>query len=351
MPKKRDGPETKKSRKSSSASKDAASSSPMGSDILPPPTPAASHLVASNPFDDTVPSNPMKMHNYPNQPMMRMSPAFPPWGPGPRSVMRPQYSAPGGPNWGTNMHSNPNMGPVPGYNPNMPSNGYGHYSGPGLPTMRGSTRIPLGNVRPGVGPMGSPDGDPMLHDPSMGPNHMVSSGNQGHMLQNTGQMKALTRPTAQMSSPNIRKTSTSSNKHLGDSKSPKASDSSMTKQRKKNEKKLSQENKSKSSENERPIGNDSAANNAPHAIPPKELPQTCPQCSKNIDYPVEDAIRCLASCNKWYHRTCVGLTENAYKFLKMEELAIWACDVCLRSKEIQSIRPRVPVVDGQIVNA
>ena len=355
MPKKRDGPETKKSRKSSSASKDP-SSSPMGSsDILPPPTPAASHLVATNPFDDTVPSNSMKMmHNFPNQPMMRigrgMGPGFPSWGQDPRSAMRPQYTGPGGPAWGSNMHGNPNMAPIPGYNPSMPHNGYGHYPGPGLSSSyRGTSRMAISSLRPGMGPMGSPDGDMMMHDPSaMGPGHLVSSGNQGHMLQNTGQMKVLTRPTSQMPSPNIRKSSTSSNKLFGDSKSPKSSDTALTK-RKKAEKKLNQESKSKSSENEKlNSGNDCGI--PPHAILLKES-QLCQHCSKNIDHTVEDTIRCLASCNKWFHRTCVGLTEHAFSLLKSEELAIWVCDGCLHAKEIQSIRPRVPLIDGQVASA
>ena len=354
MPKKRDGPDAKKTRKSSSTSKDAHSNSPLeGPDILPPPTPSASHLVASNPFDDTVPSNPIKMmHNFPNQPMMRMGgsigPSFPGWGPGPRGGMRPQFGAPGAPNWNPNIHGNANMGPgpLPGYNPNMGSNGYGHFHGPG--PFRGSSRMPM-NIRPGMGPMGSPEGDGMMHDPAMGPNHMVSSGNQGHMLQNTGQMKALTRPPSQLS-PRIRKGSASSSKNVNESKSPKA-ESSLAKQRKKAEKKLSQDNKSKNIDHDRlSSSNGGDANVPPHAIPPKE-PQTCSQCSKNIDYTQEDAIRCLASCNKWYHRTCVGLTEAAYNCLKSEELAIWACDTCLQLKEIQSVRSRVPIRDGQLITA
>ena len=348
MPKKRDGPDSKKARKSSAASKDP-SASPMGNaDIVPPPTPSATHLVASNPFDDTVPSNSVKvMNNFSNQPMMRMGgPAFPGWGPGPRGGIRPPYGNPGASNWSGNLHGNPNMGQMPGYTHSLPSNGFGHFHGPGMPGYRGSSRMSLNNIRPGMGHLGSSDMDGMMHESVMGPNHLVSSGNHGHMLQNTGQMKVLTRSGPQM--PLSRKASTSLSKNLGsESKSPKTSDSGA-KQRKKAEKKSNQENRTKSNENDRVNNNDSAV--APHSILPKE-PQNCKFCNKNIDYPCEDAIRCLASCNMWYHRVCVGLTPEAYNFLKSEEVAIWACDYCLKTKEIHSVRPRMPMVDGQIASA
>ena len=344
MPKKRDGTDSKK-RKSSSASKDATSSSISTIDILPPPTPSATHLVASNPFDDTSPSNSLKMmHNFSNQPMMRMNsnmgPGMPGWGSNHRSGMRPPYGNPGAPSWNPNIHGNPNIRPVPNYNPTMSSNGFGPYSGPGMPPFRAPPRMGMNNMRPGIGHIAPTECDSLMHEPSMGPNHLVSSGNQGHMLQNTGQMKALTRPNVQMSLPNIRKGSTSSTKSLiGDTKSPKASDS--LKQRKRSDKKSE---KSKNNGSEKGSNLDSVA---PHSIPPKDL-QTCKQCTRGIEYPSEDAIRCIASCNEWYHRTCVGLTPEAYNFLKTEECALWACDFCLQAQEIPSVITRPPLLDGQV---
>ncbi|XP_076800420.1 pygopus homolog 1-like [Clavelina lepadiformis] len=365
MPKKKDSSESKKSRKSSSASKDVTSSSPGVGDIVPPPNPAATHLVASNPFDDPPPR---MMTSFPNQSMMRMPGQSPGMGPGypgwnPRAGMRP-FNAGGAPSWGNPMATNNNIPSHPAYNQNIPNNGYGmnrpHYLGGPIP-FRGSNRMAVNNIRPGIGPLGSPGApENMMHDSTnMGPNHMVSSGNQGHMLQNTGQMKALTRPPAQLPSPNptsARKGSTSSNKNVsGESKSPKSLDGNV-KQRKKSEKKSSLEGKKSSSDSsdKQSLNStntlDSIVAVAPHSIPP-ELPQVCKSCRKEINYPTEDVVRCIASCNKWYHRTCVGLSESALKLLKMEELALWACDHCLQTKEIYSVKPRTTLLDTQLAAA
>uniref|UniRef100_H9GMN5 Pygopus family PHD finger 2 n=1 Tax=Anolis carolinensis TaxID=28377 RepID=H9GMN5_ANOCA len=51
----------------------------------------------------------------------------------------------------------------------------------------------------------------------------------------------------------------------------------------------------------------------------------------------QDAILCEASCQKWFHRECTGMTENAYGLLTTEASAVWACDFCLKTKEIQSV--------------
>lgn len=346
MPKKRDGTESKK-RKSSSASKDVSSSPTI--DILPPPTPSATHLVASNPFDDTAPSNPMKMvHNFPSQSMMRMGgnmgPGMPGWAPNPRSGIRTPYGNHGGPGWNPAIHGNPNIRSIPNFNPAMPNNGFNHYTNPGMPPFRGPPRMPMNNMRPGMGHLGPSDYDGLMHEPSMGPNHLVSSGNQGHMLQNTGQMKALTRSNVQMPSPNVRKGSSSSNKNLtGDTKSPKAADTVPIKQRKKSEKKSAEKSKNSNSEK----GNNVDPPVPPHSTPPKE-PQSCKMCSRVIDHLNEDAIRCIASCNVWYHRACVGITPEAYNLLKNEEFAVWACDSCLHAREIPSVFTRPLLSEGQV---
>lgn len=355
MPKKKETQESKKARKTSSTSKDTSTTSPNSGEIVPPPNPSATHLVASNPFDDP-PPNTMKVGPgfYPNQPMVRLQapsggmgspyPGFPP-----RTDIRGmRYSGPGGPGWNVPMHNN-GMNPHPGYhpnmhtNPNIPNNGYGINRppyGPGIQSYRGSPRMHMNSVRPGMGPLGSPGPDSVMMDnPNMGPG-MMSSGNHGHMLQNTGQMKALTRPPTQLPSPSTsgRKTSTSSSKTEG--KSPKSSEPS-TKSRKKSDKKPPQE--SKKTDTDKSSQDTGDHNVAPHSVPPV-LPQKCKSCSIEI-VTSDDAIRCLASCRQWYHRACVGLTEAAYTHLKSEELAIWACDVCLQSKEIFSVQSRHQLFD------
>ncbi|XP_063782205.1 pygopus homolog 1 [Pseudophryne corroboree] len=54
----------------------------------------------------------------------------------------------------------------------------------------------------------------------------------------------------------------------------------------------------------------------------------------------EDAIMCEVSCQKWFHRTCTGLTEVAYTLLTAEASAIWGCDSCMAKKDVQLVHTR-----------
>ncbi|XP_018413068.1 PREDICTED: pygopus homolog 1 [Nanorana parkeri] len=60
----------------------------------------------------------------------------------------------------------------------------------------------------------------------------------------------------------------------------------------------------------------------------------CGICSAEVNN-VADAIMCEASCQKWFHRTCTGMTEVAYALLRAETSAIWICDTCVAKKDIQ----------------
>ncbi|KAM9313262.1 pygopus homolog 1 [Gastrophryne carolinensis] len=62
----------------------------------------------------------------------------------------------------------------------------------------------------------------------------------------------------------------------------------------------------------------------------------CGICSVEVNN-IEDAIVCEASCQKWFHRTCTGMTEMAYALLKAEASAIWCCDTCMMKKDIQLV--------------
>ena len=368
MPKKKESQDAKKTRKSTS--KDTSVTSPGAGEIVLPPNPTATHLVASNPFDDP-PPNVMKVaptgYPYAGQSMVRLPPnggmgSYPGWNRPELRGMRPPYSNPGGPGWSMPVHGSSGMNPPHpmyshvGPSHSMPNNGYAmnrpHYAVPGMAPYRGSPRMFMGNPRQAMGPLGSPTPESMMMEsPGIGSNHdmgftnMASSGNQGHMLQNTGQMmKALTRPPAQQASPTAtaaRKSSTSSSKTT-EGKSPKSGEPS-TKARKKSEKK-SQESKAKAEAEKAPSASSCDFSVPPHSILPV-LPQVCKGCSTNITSANEEVIRCLASCKNWYHRTCVGLSDIAYKHLKTEELAVWACDSCLQTKEIFSVQPRTPFLE------
>lgn len=64
----------------------------------------------------------------------------------------------------------------------------------------------------------------------------------------------------------------------------------------------------------------------------------CGTCHKEIGD--ADAIHCRSYCNFWFHRTCVGLVESAYRLLTTEPLAEWVCDKCVREKKIPLVRVR-----------
>uniref|UniRef100_A0A8C8RH25 Pygopus family PHD finger 1 n=1 Tax=Pelusios castaneus TaxID=367368 RepID=A0A8C8RH25_9SAUR len=54
----------------------------------------------------------------------------------------------------------------------------------------------------------------------------------------------------------------------------------------------------------------------------------------------QDAILCEASCQKWFHRICTGMTESAYGLLTAEASAVWGCDTCMAEKDVQLMRTR-----------
>ncbi|XP_028678634.1 pygopus homolog 1 [Erpetoichthys calabaricus] len=54
----------------------------------------------------------------------------------------------------------------------------------------------------------------------------------------------------------------------------------------------------------------------------------------------QEAILCEASCQKWFHRVCTGMTETAYNLLTAEASAVWACDTCMENKELQLLRSK-----------
>ncbi|KAG8440453.1 hypothetical protein GDO86_006271 [Hymenochirus boettgeri] len=61
---------------------------------------------------------------------------------------------------------------------------------------------------------------------------------------------------------------------------------------------------------------------------------SCGICSIEVRN-FQDALMCEASCQKWFHRSCTGMTEFAYALLNAESSAIWGCDSCLAKKDIQ----------------
>lgn len=74
----------------------------------------------------------------------------------------------------------------------------------------------------------------------------------------------------------------------------------------------------------------------------------CGMCMAEV-HDDQDAILCEASCQRWFHRDCTGLTEPAYGMLTTESAAVWACDLCIKTKDIQAVFVRQGL--GQLVAA
>ncbi|ERE76615.1 protogenin [Cricetulus griseus] len=75
----------------------------------------------------------------------------------------------------------------------------------------------------------------------------------------------------------------------------------------------------------------------------------CGICTNEVNDD-QDAILCEASCQKWFHRICTGMTETAYGLLTAEASAVWGCDTCMADKDVQLMRTREafgpPAVSG-----
>lgn len=54
----------------------------------------------------------------------------------------------------------------------------------------------------------------------------------------------------------------------------------------------------------------------------------------------QEAILCEASCQKWFHRVCTGMTETAYNLLTAETAAVWGCDNCMEEKGARLLKTR-----------
>lgn len=65
----------------------------------------------------------------------------------------------------------------------------------------------------------------------------------------------------------------------------------------------------------------------------------CGICTNEVNDD-QDAILCEASCRKWFHRICTGMTEAAYGLLTAEASAVWGCDTCVADDDVQLRRTR-----------
>lgn len=64
----------------------------------------------------------------------------------------------------------------------------------------------------------------------------------------------------------------------------------------------------------------------------------CGACRREAQADIEDVIKCESGCNFWFHRTCVGLTHEAYVFLRKEPFVEWVCENCFHHRGIPPIK-------------
>ncbi|XP_072838043.2 pygopus homolog 1 [Pogona vitticeps] len=86
-----------------------------------------------------------------------------------------------------------------------------------------------------------------------------------------------------------------------------------------------------------------------HGHPSSEPVYPCGICTHEVNDD-QDAILCEASCQKWFHRICTGMTESAYGLLTAEASAVWGCDTCMADKDVQLMRTR-ETVGPPVLNA
>lgn len=82
----------------------------------------------------------------------------------------------------------------------------------------------------------------------------------------------------------------------------------------------------------RPASNKAGKRNRVSGSAPSEPLYPCGICLREVNDD-QEAILCEASCQKWFHRMCTGMTETAYNLLTAETDAVWGCDACMDQEE------------------
>ncbi|XP_078503669.1 pygopus homolog 2 isoform X1 [Lissotriton helveticus] len=340
------------------------------SEFAPPPTPMVDHLVASNPFEDDFGppkvgtgsgapflNNPAMFGNFRMQGGMP-SQVPPGYGGGPQSMRRqPPPFPPNQMGPGFNMPQNPNY--VQQGNISFSNQPFNQVMGPSFSPPAGQMmQGPVGGFGPIMSPtMGQPprgDMGPSLNTPG-GPNMMQRFGGPGNpfgpspmqrpnLPQNNSPFAGADQSFSDRGEDNGKNLNPPANafnqeQHVG---SPAAVNG--------NQSNFAPNSGSRNSGT--PEVNSLPPTSKPPGTsghqPPPGLVYPCGACRNEVNDD-QDAILCEASCQKWFHRECTGMTESAYGLLTTESSAVWACDYCLKTKEIQSVYIRESM--GQLVAA
>ncbi|MBN3283029.1 PYGO1 protein, partial [Polyodon spathula] len=331
------------------------SSFPPLSEYAPPPNPSVDHLVAANPFDDSY--NPVSYkplpsgnpyfgnpnysgfggYNFHRMPP-HMQPRMPSLYGGPYPMRNQPHPFPQmqvgmgfnhthGFNFGP--HDNPNFRNQPVFTYHMNSN----MSLPPHPPFRPGpgenfNQMPLQNMNQNTNSdMGSnfgPESNTNMNPP-MGPN---MDGNHGFIQSHSSNHNQ------DLSNPKVTNKHSSPNQESSHSNTPENISGSHGNS--------SAQNKSHAAI-EGVAAESSSSKTVAHPI---QLSQSsanpvypCGICMNEVNDD-QEAILCEASCQKWFHRVCTGMTEMAYNLLTAEAAAVWGCDTCMENKEVQLTKPR-----------
>ncbi|KAM6060869.1 pygopus homolog 1 [Theristicus caerulescens] len=360
------------------------SSFPPPSEYAPPPNPSSDHLVAANPFDDnynTVSYKPLPSGNpyfsNPGYPgfggynTFRMPPHMlprvsSPYGgsyslrnqphPLPQNPVGMGFSRPHSFSFGP--HDNPGFGNQPPYssgqinqNVNMPGQHFRPNTGE---NFGHSGQIPHPDVPSNFGPGNNPN----FPNSQLESNHsFVPPPNTYNQAKSSAQKQDFSQGASKASSQN-----TAAHQHhhrtedivsQGNSDLKNVTRNNVVNQDNSHSSSADNTNAGHSngtqSKSRQPRGTAEGCNSekssktplhpSRHGHSSSEPVYPCGICTHEVNDD-QDAILCEASCQKWFHRICTGMTESAYGLLTAEASAVWGCDTCMADKDVQLMRTR-----------
>ncbi|XP_028926368.1 pygopus homolog 1 isoform X1 [Ornithorhynchus anatinus] len=358
---------------------------PPPSEYAPPPNPSSDHLVAANPFDDNynpvsykpLPSgNPYLSPGYPGfggYSTFRMPPHMPPrlsspyYGPYalrnqphqfPQNPMGIGFNRPHAFNFGPQDNSgygNPVYSGGLGQNVNMPGQHFRPNPSENFPQMPPQSANQMANpdMVSHFGPGNAPSFTSQLepnHSFVPLPNtfsqakapHQKPDFHQGQS-KNTAQNSSAHPPqlsldpagnqsTAEAKNVHRNNAANTESNHSGGAEAVTSSQANGTQNQPRPPRGSSAGGSSeKNSKSTLPLSR--------HGHPSSDPVYPCGICTNEVNDD-QDAILCEASCQKWFHRICTGMTETAYGLLTAEASAVWGCDTCMAEKDVQLMRTR-----------
>uniref|UniRef100_A0A3B3BIH1 Pygopus homolog 2 (Drosophila) n=1 Tax=Oryzias melastigma TaxID=30732 RepID=A0A3B3BIH1_ORYME len=297
-------PEKKKTRKSTTQT----TGFSHLTEFAPPPTPMVDHLVASNPFDDDFgpPSRPSGAGPFPPS---QDGPYPGPSPPGPVGEEGKNFAGPPGPSPQQQLNLNPN-GPPTNNNTPGPPNASQQQPGGGFPGHPDVANTPNSNSSSQQQQSTPPNSAPGPASYSQQNSTAGAGGPQSNAAPNSAQNSL---------------TNNNGGHTPGGNPNPPPHSTSTP-----------------NTQSPLPPGPAPSSGLGPGKLGGPGMVFPCGHCVAEV-HDDQDAILCEASCQRWFHRDCTGLTEPAYGLLTRESAAVWACDYCIKTKDIQAVFP----TDGQ----